>query len=112
MANNTSSSSLYSLQMQMTPSDVTSPLIECLYKWWWVSTPTPAVTSVGGGVVGADAWRCDVDVSTATYVIQTSVLYAASICSQLETEELMHNNELHPRGKLKLKVLRLQNFAI
>ncbi|KAH0814121.1 hypothetical protein GEV33_008670 [Tenebrio molitor] len=27
------------------------------------------------------------------------------ICSQLGTEELMHNNELHPRGKLKLKVL-------
>lgn len=45
-------------------------------------------------------------------VIQTSVLYAASIFSQLGTEELMHNNELHPRGKLKLKVLRLQNFAI
>ncbi|GLV45451.1 hypothetical protein CBL_05554 [Carabus blaptoides fortunei] len=43
------------------------------------------------------------DDATATYVIQSSVLYAASICSQLGTEELMHNNELHPRGKLKLK---------
>lgn len=34
------------------------------------------------------------------------------ICSQLGTGELMHNNELYPKGKLKLKIQRLQNFAI